>query len=89
MGTTANATHKLRLMNDDINYMNIVTMRIAEILHVCDETAETLMYQAHHEGSTIVKYGSSDYLIFLSEEFKTRSLVTTIEPINLEIEPAE
>lgn len=81
MGTTANATHKLRLMNDDVNYMNIVTMRIAEILHVGDETAETLMYQAHHEGSTIIKYSSFEYLTFLSEEFKTMNLITTIEPI--------
>ena len=85
MGTT-NATHKLRLMNDDVNFMNIVTMRIAEILHMSDEASEMLMYQAHHEGSTIVKYASLEYLTFLSEEFKTMNLITTIEPINPEPE---
>ena len=74
-------THKLRLLNDDVNHIQVVPIYISEVMNITDDLAELLTYQVHYEGSTILKYGSLEDLSFFCEMLNMKGLIAEIELI--------
>ena len=76
---TSTFTHKLRLVNDNVNDLYQVPSIISGVLNITREAAEQHAYHTHYEGSTILKYGTEAELKMLCDQLNIKGLIAEIE----------
>ncbi len=72
--------YKVLLHNDDINSMAHVVLAIVKLTPMSLADAEDRMFEAHHQGVSLLLVTHKERAELYEEQFRSLNLVVTIEP---------
>ncbi len=73
--------YKVILHHDNVNDLMFVVRTVMELTRFCRAEATHKMWEAHHCGRSILLTTYKERAEFFVEQFATRNLTTSIEPV--------